>query len=291
MRTRVLSALIGAPLVIAVILWPGGGVWFPGWPFAVLVLAMLLVGLSEFYSGCREAGRVPLEGFGYGAVVLFWLISTPIVPNAEQRLFPFVLTVLVVAGFLLEIGRSDRAPLQNLAPTWLGILFLGWLLPFALRLRLMAYGGAPQLHWIPTSPLVQTTGGGAWLLLFTMLSTSAVDTGAYFAGKSLGKHKLAPVLSPGKTWEGAVGGFLCAMLVAGLLGSWLRLPLAFSLTAGALVGIFAQLGDLSKSAIKREIGIKDFGSLIPGHGGVLDRFDSLLFTAPIVYWLVTFWPR
>src|SRR5262249_61276596 len=98
-------------------------------------------------------------------------------------------------------------------------------------------------------------------------------------------------LSPNKTWEGAAGGFAGALVVAAALAGWLRFPFAWAITAGILIGVLAQLGDLCKSAIKREIGAKDFGALLPGHGGILDRFDSLLFTATAVYFLTVSWPR
>ena len=132
-------------------------------------------------------------------------------------------------------------------------------------------------------------------VIFVDLSLAQIaalgTTMAYLAGKAFGKHKLAPVLSPGKTWEGAAGGFLGALIMAALLGWLLRFPLAWSLTAGALTGLVAPLGDLFESAFKREIGVKDLGTMLPGHGGALDRFDSLLFTAPLVYWLTVAWMR
>ena len=131
----------------------------------------------------------------------------------------------------------------------------------------------------------------AWLLVFVLAVTWAADTFAYLAGRSVGKHRMAPVLSPGKTWEGAAGGLLGAVVIAGLLGWLFRFPLSWSLAAGTLTGVIAPLGDLVESALKREIGVKDLGNLLPGHGGTLDRFDSLLFTAPVIYFLVLLWGR
>jgi phosphatidate cytidylyltransferase len=289
MRTRIISAVVGAPLLLAVVLWPSGGWPFPGWPFALLTLALILVGLHEFYAGCRQAGRHPLDGFGYAAGLLFWLLATPMVRDPEAHTLRFALTALVLLSLVTEALRPHSAPLQNLAPTWLGVVYIAWLFPFALRLRLGEELVASQIEWYLPAEWMRSIDRGAWLMLFTMLVTSSVDTGAYFVGKSFGKHKLAPAVSPGKTWEGAVGGFLTALVVAGLTAGWLRLPMSFALSAGAIIGVVSQLGDLSKSAVKREIGIKDFGKLIPGHGGVLDRFDSLLFTAPSVYWLLFLW--
>jgi phosphatidate cytidylyltransferase len=290
LRTRVLSAAAGAPLLIAFILWPGGAP-FSGWPFALLVLALTLVALREFYDGCRGAGLTPRDLFGFAAALLILLINTPLVREHDRFLvLSFGLTVLAMASLATEALRPGRAPLKSLAPTWLGIAYVGWLFPFTLRLRLASAMAMQHLQWLPGGWMGRLEAG-AWLVLFTLVVTSSVDTGAYFVGKSIGRHKLAPAVSPGKTWEGAVGGFIAALLVGAALGAWLRLPVAFAMSAAALIGILSQLGDLSKSAIKREIGIKDFGTLIPGHGGVLDRFDSLIFAAPAVYWLLALWEQ
>jgi phosphatidate cytidylyltransferase len=289
MRTRVISAVAVAPLLLGALLWGGGETPFPGWPWALLVLFLTLTALFEFYRGCRAAGYAPLEGVGYAAGFLLLALATPIVRDPDGVVLKFALTMLVMVSLAAEALRRERAPLRNLGTLWLGIAYVGWLFPFVLRLRLAASTARQHLSWALPTHWMALIGEGAWLVLFTLVVTSSVDTGAYLVGKSIGKHKLAPTLSPGKTWEGAVGGFLGALVVGSVLGWLLRLPLGFALTAAALIGVLAQLGDLSKSAIKREIGIKDFGSLIPGHGGVLDRFDSLLFTAPTVYWLMVLW--
>lgn len=289
MRTRIISALVGAPLIFAAVLWRGGPVPFHGWPFALLVLAMVLVGLHEYFAGCRAYGADPQDGLGYAGGILFVVLATPLMPRGSESALPFFLTVLVASGLIFEVLKREPAPLKNLAPTWLGVMFIGWLFPFALRLRLLEPAHVPGLHWRPPAPWMSEIGVGAWLVVFTVLLTTALDSGAYFAGTTLGKHKLAPRVSPGKTWEGAIFGFLAAILVGAGLGWWLRLPLPFALAAAGAIGVLGQLADLSKSAIKREIGVKDFGALIPGHGGVLDRFDSLLFAAPAVYWLAVYW--
>jgi phosphatidate cytidylyltransferase len=132
---------------------------------------------------------------------------------------------------------------------------------------------------------------GAAAVLLTVFSVWATDSFAYFVGRAVGKSKLAPKLSPGKTIEGAAGG-LAAALCFGALFGWMFLgDAALGLVVGGIAGIFGQVGDLFESALKRELGIKDFGGIMPGHGGVLDRFDSLLFVAPIVALLLPFWPK
>jgi phosphatidate cytidylyltransferase len=289
MRTRITSALVGAPLLLAAVLWRGGPTPFSGWPFAALVLAMLLVGLSEYFNGCRELGCEPQQAFGYAAGFLFFYLATPLVPNQAPFALPLILTLLVIISLILEVLKPKPAPIRNVAPTWLGVLFIGWLFPFALRLRLLTHRDLAGMHWNLPANWMLDFGQGAWLVVFTVVLTTALDSGAYFAGKTMGKHKLAPIVSPGKTWEGAVGGFIATLLLGLAFAKAVGLPLTFALTAGIVVGVLGQLADLSKSAIKREIGIKDFGTLIPGHGGVLDRFDSLLYAAPAVYWLALLW--
>jgi phosphatidate cytidylyltransferase len=127
-------------------------------------------------------------------------------------------------------------------------------------------------------------------VLLVVFATWACDTGAFFTGRAVGRHKLAPEISPGKTVEGAIGGWLCALAMALLVGGFLRLDLRIAASLGAMIGVLSQVGDLCESAIKRDLGIKDFSGLLPGHGGILDRFDSLLMTAPLVYYVLALWP-
>lgn len=289
MKTRVLSAVAVTPILFGALFWGGGDTPFPGWPWAALVLFLTVAGLFEFYRGCRAAGYSPLDGFGYAAGVLFLGLATPVMRDPDGVVMKFAVSALVMVSLAAEALRPDRSPLRNLSTLWLGIVYVGWLFPFVLRLRAAGLTARQHLDWTLPTHWMAVIGEGAWLVLFTLVVTSTVDTGAYLVGKSIGKHKLAPELSPGKTWEGSLGGFLLAVVVGSLLGWALRLPPGFAITASALIGVVSQLGDLAKSAIKREIGIKDFGTLIPGHGGVLDRFDSLLFTAPTVYWLLVLW--
>ena len=129
--------------------------------------------------------------------------------------------------------------------------------------------------------------GYHWLL-YALFTTFATDTGAYFVGRAFGKHKLAPVISPGKTWEGAAGGLIWAVGISIALAAVLDLsfPLWQQVLLGLLLGTVAQMGDLLESALKRRAGVKDAGVLIPGHGGVLDRIDSLLVTIPVTYYIL-----
>lgn len=298
MRERVISIVIGAPLLLGLL------VWSP-WTFTAAVAVLMLTALREFYQACRKTGEDPAEGFGYVAAAIALAAAVPLLdppgsvpPPAllagprSTWLFFFGITVLVIASLAVELPRPNRSPLHNLAPTWFGVLYIGWLFPFAARLRWLPASDLARVGW-PVGPRPDWQGvldPGTALLLLVLLTTWSADTCAFLVGKSIGKHKLAPVLSPGKTWEGAVGGFVGAVGIGIGVGWVLGFPPAWSGTAAALIGLMAVLGDLCKSSIKREVGIKDFGKIIPGHGGALDRFDSLLFTAPTIYFLLMLWP-
>ncbi|MGB9619708.1 MAG: phosphatidate cytidylyltransferase, partial [Armatimonadota bacterium] len=176
---------------------------------------------------------------------------------------------------LNELARTRRFPVVNIGATVFGAMYVGWLISHLVVLRGIA--GDVTVGSFRAS-------AGAWLVMYAFLCTWACDTGAYFIGNFYGKTKLAPRLSPGKTVEGSVGGLVSSVLVAVVVGVVIKLPAVHSLGLGLMIGVLAQLGDLSESAIKREISIKDFGTIIPGHGGILDRFDSLLFSGPAVYY-------
>jgi phosphatidate cytidylyltransferase len=150
--------------------------------------------------------------------------------------------------------------------TLAGILYVGWMLSNYVALR-------------------GFTQGREWVL-FVLFSTFACDTGAFFVGRAWGRRRLAPTISPEKSWEGAVGGFLAACAAASILNVILGLPSTYGevILLGCLIGVFAQLGDLSESLLKRSAGVKDSGGLIPGHGGILDRADSVAFTGVVVYY-------
>lgn len=269
MLTRILTGIVAIPIVLALVFWPGG------MPFAVLVALASIVGLIEFYGAARTSGIRPQMVLGLiaaalilfacgtpGGVILFYMI-------------PVLSTGLLIVSLTTELFRSPRAPLANVGTTVLGVIYVPLLMSHFALLRsnelLIKIAGRPcEL--------------GAGLVFFALLTTWALDTGAYFVGKAFGKRKLAPEISPGKTVEGGIGGFASAMIVGTLVGAAIGMPQPHGLILGGIIGVVGQIGDLAGSAIKREVGLKDFGNLIPGHGGVLDRIDSLLFVGPIVYY-------
>mgnify|MGYP000852022209 CR=1 FL=1 len=277
MLYRILTALVGIPLAFVLVFWPGG------LPFAVAMGAISVLGALEFYKGVRKIGARPVEWAGLLAV-LFFVFSARTFRYEEGTtigaIFPTALTLLLILSFTVEMIRRERAPILNVGSTVFGAIYVGWLISHLVVLRgvRLDVPESELLHWNPLGD------PGACLVMLTFLGTWACDTGAYFLGRSFGKTKLAPKLSPNKTWEGAVGGFGSSVVVTLIAGYFIHLPWVHCLALGALFGLFTQLGDLSESTIKRELDMKDFGTMVPGHGGILDRFDSLLFTGPVAYY-------
>jgi phosphatidate cytidylyltransferase len=174
------------------------------------------------------------------------------------------------------VVRRETEPLVNTGVTLLGVFYAGWLMSYLIQLR--SFPGFISPSPFPSTPF------GAWVVLYVMAMTWTTDAGAYFVGRRFGKHKLAPSLSPNKTIEGSIGGIFFAVLMGLAWGRWINIPIVHCVVLGILCGVLGQIGDLCESAMKRDVGIKDFGGIMPGHGGVLDRFDSLLFTAPVCYY-------
>ncbi len=182
-------------------------------------------------------------------------------------------------GFTVRAAKTGKA--LGGMQKWYGVFGLGYIG--------MLFGSFVAVRALSGSVTVSGLGvqeRGAWLMLHVAVCVWATDTFAYLVGKAIGKHKLAPSLSPGKTREGSLGGLLGAIVAGMTFSAWIHQPLILGIALGVLAGTIGQIGDLFESALKRERGIKDFGSLLPGHGGVLDRFDSLLFVTPFAYWVV-----
>lgn len=277
---RIISALIAIPIAVILIFWPHG------LPFAVAICLISLLGANEFYGNIRKIGMRPVEWAGFAAVALFVVSARTYEFSTIGSIFPAVLTLLLILSFCVEFFRRNRAPIINVGTTVFGAVYVGWMISHLVVLR--GIGGSIQVG----SFRAET---GAWLVMLTFMCTWACDSGAYFMGKSFGKRRIAPNLSPNKTIEGSIGGFIGSVIIAAITGHIIHLPLLHSLALGAIFGVLCQLGDLSESAIKRELGIKDFGTIIPGHGGILDRFDSVLFAAPAAYYYVfvflQHWPK
>jgi phosphatidate cytidylyltransferase len=277
---RVAVAAVGIPVALLLI-------YLGGWPLALLLAAIAAGAASEFYRLARARGIRPFVLAGAFMAALPVLLAAGLESPVYAALWfwrAFVATLLLVAVLAIFRRGVDGGPLAAVAVTVFGALFTGGTLAYAMFLREMN---------VP----VFTTSAEPWvgpaLLLFPLVMTWASDTAAYFGGRAFGRRKLIPSVSPGKTIEGAVWGVAGTVLAGGVYGhvvlhSWIGLPIGmlFGVMAGLLISPVAQLGDLVESLLKREAGVKDSGTLLPGHGGLLDRFDSLFFTIPVTYWLV-----
>ena len=276
MLLRVLTALVGVPLLVSAVWW--GAPWL-----TLLVLLVAVLGISEIYRLLPpDIGRLPL------ALGALWCASLVLGAQASSNLNNFLLIsggIWVVGAFLAILwliafyrGRRFLIALIYLAG---GPLYVGFLLAHAVALREL--GSFDELGLEAGREV-----GRNWLL-FALLVTFATDTGAYFTGRSLGRRPMAPRLSPSKTWEGAAGGLFSGLLGALILGIFLDLYLTGWKVAviGATVAVVCQWGDLFESKLKRIADEKDSGSIIPGHGGGLDRLDSILISVPAVYYLVS----
>ncbi len=259
---RVYAALVFLPLFYALVRYA------PPLAFFALVATAALLSVAEYYRlHFREEG-LPAAGltFGFGATALI-LASFQWPGGISER----TIVLIIVTGALLHrLGarRTVTHGLMDPAVVAFGPLYIGLCLGHLLLTRAM-----PE---------------GEFLIFGLFLITWAADTGAYYVGTSLGRHKLAPSISPNKTIEGVGGGLVAAVLAAFLVQAWFlpALTAADCVAVACLLTIAGLLGDLAESAMKRGAGVKDSGSLIPGHGGMLDRLDSLLFTAPAFYYYV-----
>lgn len=274
MLARVVTAIIGIPIVIALVFWSGG------LPFTALVGIAAVIGLNEFYRAVRRGGAHPRSPLGVAAGILLLVFGGVYGAAKGFSFLPYVaptFTGAVLQALALELLRRQPKPLLNVGTTVLGLVYVPWLLLHFVWLR---YAG--DLTLLAIGPWKAEVG--AWLVMFVLLVTWALDSGAYFVGRFYGRNKLAPTISPGKSIEGSVGGLGAAIIVGAVAAAIIGIPQPHGLILGGMIGIVGQIGDLSASAIKREVGIKDFGALMPGHGGILDRLDSLLFIAPAAFW-------
>jgi phosphatidate cytidylyltransferase len=268
---RIAVAAAGIPVVV-------GAAYLGGWVLAVLLAVAAVLGALEFYRMAGQKRARPLAGFGAAAAAAFVLLAA----LAPERgvdgtvLWPvaavLLLGALVAAIWTRGVGGE---PLLSASTTLFGALYTGGMLAYALFLR----------HFPGTTSPWQ----GVALLFVPVLLTWANDTFAWLVGRRFGRRKLIPKVSPGKTVEGSVGALVGTALVAVGYAAILRYYGVYSLGTGAalllglVISVGAQVGDLAESLLKRDAGVKDSGALLPGHGGALDRIDSLLFTLPIGY--------
>lgn len=251
-----------------------GGVLWNGWSLAVLLLLILIKGLVEFYNLAEALGYQSFRVSGIAISVVFFLLAMLNLHWPETMAWlAWGLPVMVLSAFLSLFKKQGNTFLPELSLTFFGVLYLT--LPLSLLLVLAFKGGIYQ----------------GWLVLFLLSLVWINDTMAYAVGKTLGSRSLAPVLSPGKTIEGTLGGLCCSILTGFLWywTGWLSLTLVQATLGALLIGCGAVIGDLFQSALKRQVGWEDSGTIIPGHGGVLDRFDGMLISILVVFPLLYMW--
>jgi phosphatidate cytidylyltransferase len=269
---RILFALVGMPLTIALI-------FAGGWVLATALGVISALGAWELFRMMRQAGNEPLEGAGIAlAAAIPLMVHATYLGVFRVTITVAVMILLVLAASVIWTRGTARKPLVTLALTAVGIVYPS----------LVTYMYPLRYHDYAVGALAGTV-----LLMFPMVLTWATDTGAYAFGRMFGKHKLIPSVSPGKTVEGAVGGIVTAIAAAWLYVHFLLTPFAHltMLTASVIgfaivIAVVAQVGDLVESLFKRDAGVKDSSNLLPGHGGILDRFDSLLFVLPAAYVII-----
>jgi len=286
---RVATAAVLIPFVVGLVLWASTAI------VAVAVALVTLLALFEYFALGETIGHRAYRFWTATCALILiyaqWLVgavrSYPLaggliaylniphfivgIPTIEAVFFLFVLGVAAIAIFTKR-PMVETLPAAGISSS--GLILVAFPLSFAIR-----------IHSLGTL--------GPLLLLFTMVTIWVGDTAAYFVGRSIGKHALAPHLSPKKTWEGTVASFVGSLIVAFIFARFMTLPLPHLIAMAALGNFAGQVGDLLESAYKRSAGIKDSGSLLPGHGGVLDRIDALILAIPVVwyYWILIYSPK
>jgi phosphatidate cytidylyltransferase len=265
---RILTAIAALPILLYTV-WSDIPYFF-----AALALVAILLALNEFYNLASKIDCRPFAVLGYVAALC--LIACFVLDSPAWIVA--VMAALTVASLAAALSRAEEMSrsLASVSATVFGVIYVALLAGFLIGVRMTP----DQLARVPIPHLASK------LLTMFFAMVMMTDTGAYYTGRSVGRHKLAPRVSPGKTIEGAVGGFITAIITGPLcrLIFFPEIPILHAALLGAAIGIIGQVGDLAESMLKRGSGVKDSGTLLPGHGGMLDRVDSILFCAPLLYY-------
>ncbi len=308
LTTRVLVAIVGIPVIL--LLAMAGGFYFFG-----MVLVLSTTGLLEYYALARKKGAQPqtVPGIVLGILLsagfifartrdvllgLFERMSISVPAPSMAQYFLIIALIFTPLLLAIELFRNKGSALLNLAATVFGAMYVSLCFGALVGIReLFVPEDFPvYAHFSITGVAVgdEVTATidrwGGWTVLVLFASIWACDSAAYFTGRAIGRTRLFERVSPNKTWEGAIAGFFCAVGVF-LLGKAILLPyltLAQAVICGSIVGLFGQMGDLAESLLKRDAGVKDSSTLIPGHGGILDRFDSVVYVSPLLFFYLDF---
>jgi phosphatidate cytidylyltransferase len=243
-----------------------GCVYFGGIAFLLLVLVLALLSINEFYNMMGKKDFHPAYWVGNFFTIFFIVFAYYALKKNWEPAHSAILTgsALVTMVATLFLKKRPKEAIVDIAVTLLGMMYIGWFFSYFLFIRALTERGA--------------------YLLFLMGTIWAFDIVAYLFGSAFGKHRLFPSVSPKKSVEGAVAGFIFCLIAAGIFGYYAGFDMTHSLILGAIIGIVAQLSDLVESLIKRDAGVKDSSALVPGHGGLLDRMDSFILAAPVFYY-------
>jgi len=306
LTARVLVALVAIPIIL----------WLAvlgGYFFFLLITVISSFALYEFYGLAEAKGAKPLKTLGlaigvivnaafiyerfqigiYEFLVDYFGIHLSLL--SQHQFLAVVLIKFLLFTMLIELFRTKGSPIINIATTITGVLVISLCLGTLISLREIFSCGFPAHKFFAAdladnSQLEQINLWGGYTVIAVFATIWICDTAAYFGGKAFGKHKLFVKVSPNKTWEGAVFGFIFSILTMTAAKIFVLEYLSYqhAIVLGILIGVFGQVGDLIESRFKRDADVKDSSSLIPGHGGVYDRFDSLIYISPIVYLYISF---
>ncbi len=281
--TRILVGLVGIPAVIFIILQGG-------WLFFLFVQLIAVLALKELYDLAERKSSHPIRALGFAWCLLlgaYIFCENAFAPATSGFVLNALLTLFVLTVLSVELWRNKPSPLLNSAATVFGVFYIALFMESLLELRLLFTQPSVVAAMSSASSGAENHADswGATLVMCLFAGIWICDSAAFFAGKAFGKHKLFPRVSPNKSWEGAVVGFLMSGVGFAALAHYFLpfLPIVHAVILGGLIGIVGQIGDLVESLLKRDAGVKDSSHIIPGHGGVFDRFDSVLFVAPVVY--------
>ncbi len=289
MKTRFITGIIGIILLICAVL-------LNELVFGLVIFLLSIIAMREYLNCFKNTAHKPIKSIAYIVTLVLWPIMVLIAGVVDELIwspdmntyseipslmffiseFGFILCIAMLCLVLPVIFRSDKYNISDVAITLFGIFYVPFLFSFVVLTRCLRHVGLYYVGMI-------------------FIGACVTDIFAYLVGCSIGKHKLLPKISPKKTIEGSIGGIVGAVACMVLYGMYLNkhvsglgMPLLVFALIGLVTSIVSQLGDLFASAIKRYAGIKDYGNILPGHGGILDRFDSIVFTAPVVYFLALF---
>jgi len=250
---------------------------YGGIALLALIVIFVYIGSKEYVNILENKGFYPSLNVMFFSDAIFAMLAY----FNRFDLVAIAFTICSISAFLWVLFKGRQPYIANVATTILGFVYGGW---FPLHLLLIRGLNSNNHGFLKLG--IQNDGLGYVVFLFTTIVLT--DTGCYYFGKKFGKHKLSAVISPNKTVEGAICGAICAIIGALIIGRFIHLGVYHCLILGFLCTIFAQLGDLSESLIKRDAGVKDSGSTLPGHGGFLDRADSYVLTIPVMFYYLKY---